>query len=165
MARAAERIFSRSIDDFMGRRLDSLVDSSVAVARLRGAIDHYTSMTLSGHNARLGFEGDGPGMPLRGTGEGLDGFTGSTARTSPSGSAHKSLRLAARLQVDMHPKILLKSEFAGAQARLELPLSGAEVRFTLSRPLTPRVASQLFAAYPRSGDRPARAGIHLFITF
>lgn len=165
MARAAEKIFYRSVDDYLGRRLDGLVDSSAAVARLRSAIDHYTSMTLSGHDARLGFEPDGAGLRLPGGTGAPDRMSSLSAGLPAAGPSRQPSRLAARLQVDLHPKVLLKSEFAGAEARLELPLSGSEYRFSLARPLTPRVSSELFAAYPRSGDRPARAGIHLFLKF
>lgn len=149
ISRAAERIVSRSSDDFLGRKFDALVDGSSAVARVRRALDHYTAVTFRGLNAALG-ESASPEESVEAAGR------------VPT---RRGARTTARLQVDLHPKILLKTEVGITRARLELPLSGSEFRLTVSRPLSSRMASEFFAAYPSRSDGHPRAGVHLFITF
>lgn len=150
ISRAAERIFSRSMDDYVGRRVEDLLERSDTAARVRRVLDTYTAVTFRGLDASLGE----PGSGARAGG-----------REAPAPAARRPTRTTARLQVDLHPKVILKSDLGTARARLEVPLSGSEYRFTLSRPLSSRVSSEIFAAYPQRSDGHARAGLHLFITF
>ncbi len=147
--RAADRIFSRAADDFLGRKFDLLIERSQGITRFRQALDHYTSITFRGLNPALG----------------ADPETFASGVETSHVRVPRRVRTTASLQVDLHPKLLLKSRFGHTRARLEMPLSGSEYRLVVARPLSSRVASELFAAYPRSGDGNPRAGVHLFLTF
>jgi hypothetical protein len=158
ISRAAEKIFTRAADSFLGEQLEALLERAPAVRRFRDSVDHYTSVTFERGNARLGSD-----LALLSTTGAA--ASGPSPATSAAPAGPRPFRATASFRLDAHPRLVLGARFHRGSARLEIPVSGSEYRLSFEHPISQSVSGSIVASRPLDDPEDWWAGMRFGIRF
>jgi hypothetical protein len=134
----AETILMRSFNRTLESQADALVRTSPGLGTALDWLDNFGSRRRSSPG-NAGTEGPAAEGVRRAAGNDLE-------------VAEPRSRASLGLRVGVHPRLVLKSDFAGFRARLEIPLPGEPVRLSVERPLGDR-GRLVFSSGLQGGDQ------------
>jgi len=137
-AKQAESIFTRAFNRTLESQADLLARSSPGLGTALDWLENFGSRRRSS-----------PGNA--GT-EGRAAEGDRTAAGNDPGVAEPRYRASLGLRVGMRPRLVLKSDFGGFRARLEIPPPGEPVRLSVERPLGDR-GRLVFTSALQGGDQ------------
>jgi hypothetical protein len=158
ISRAAEKIFTRAADSFLGEQLESLLERAPAVRRFRDTVDHYTSVTFERGKAQLGAD---PTLLSSGAAAAASG----SSRAPAASSAPRAFRATASFRLDAHPRLVLGARLKRGSARLEIPISGSEYRLSYEHPISGTVSGSITASRPLDDPEDWWTGMRFGIRF